>query len=354
LAFAAMKRLRAFLMLVCACSSAHPEAVTDAGTNSPDEAGAPAWEVVLEQLDGAVLSVWGPSATDIYAVGGPRGNSGFSSLVLHYDGAAWKRLAPGGTDTFWWVHGAGAKDVWMVGEHGRITHWDGEHFLDFTSGTTATLFGVWAASPTDAWAVGGTPEAGTTSPNDVLLHWDGTSWSPAPLPQALGRTMFKIWGSASSDLFVVGEAGTIWHRIGTTWMLESNPPLAHGTLLSVFGCSPTDVYAVGGRDVLHSDGKAWTRVDVALMNDVNGVSCGAPGEVVIVGLGGLKQRRIGGAWVDDFGSQPYTDLHGAWVDPVGAMWGVGGNYLGAPMPGVSRKGAVGRCGPGEVSRTVVP
>jgi hypothetical protein len=353
-----MKRalaLSPFLLLALGCSpAAHADPSADAGPDTAAEAGALAWETVIDGLDGAVLSMWGPSEKDIYAVGGPRGNAGFASLVLHYDGSAWKRLAAGGTDTFWWVHGTGATDMWMVGENGRTTHWDGASFTDFPAQTKATLFGVWAAAPDDAWAVGGTPEGGSGAPNAVLLHWDGAAWTPAPQPQALGRTLFKVWGSGAGDVYVVGEAGTIWHRIGTTWTLESNPPIAHGTLLSVFGCSANEVYAVGGRDVLKSDGKAWSKVDVALLNDVNGVSCGKTGDVVIVGLGGMKQRLVGGAWIDDFGSQPYADLHGAWVDPTGAMWGVGGNYLGQPAPGVSRKGVIGRCGLGDVSRVVAP
>jgi hypothetical protein len=309
--------------------------------------------VVLEHLDGALLSVWGTSASDVYAVGGPRGNSPFSALVMHFDGTSWRRLDAKHADTYWWVHGSGPTDVWMTGENGRITHWDGTSFVDFSIQTKATLFGVWAASPTDAWAVGGTPEGAAGAPNDLVLHWDGSSWTPSPLPQVLGRAYFKVWGASADDVYVVGEVGTIWHRSGGAWKLASDPPVAHGTLLTVHGCAADDVYAVGSRDVLHWGGTRWASEGVTLMNDVNGVSC-AGGKAVIVGFGGSKQRKIGGAWEDDFGTKPYADLHGAWIDPEGGMWAAGGSFIASPQPGVTRDGVLAHYGKTPVPMVIAP
>lgn len=313
------------------------------------DGGPPAWQTVYSDkgLAGAVLSAWGTGPDDVLVVGGPLGNSGHEAIAVHFDGTAWTRLAPGGADSFWWVHGSSAKDVWMVGEKGRITHWDGAAFKDEPRLTTATLWGVWAANPTDAWAVGGTPEGGTAAPNDVVLHWDGVAWKPEPLPGApLGRSLNKVWGTSSADLYAVGEAATVWHRKGTTWALETNP--AKSNLLTVHGCSATDVYAVGGQDVIHSDGTTWSKVDISLGNSVNGVTCGPGGEVLIVGFGGLKQRLVDGKWIDEFTSMPYGDLHGAWADGQGALWAAGGDFVSKAAPGVARKAIIGRYGPGQI------
>src|SRR5215831_17671840 len=110
--------------LACACPS-HPSAPPDGG-----DAGEASWQVILQHLDGTLLSVWGPSAKDIYAVGGPRGNTPFKALVMHFDGTQWKRLDPNNDGTYWWVHGSSPTDVWLTGENGRITHWDGTVFVD--------------------------------------------------------------------------------------------------------------------------------------------------------------------------------------------------------------------------------
>jgi hypothetical protein len=331
----------AFVLALAGCPGTHdqPDAAVDAG---------PAWQSVVSGLDGALLSVWGTSPNDVWAVGGPRGTTPFAPIILHYDGSAWTRMSVSGGETYWWVHGSSANDVWFVGENGRITHWDGAKLSEMTSGTKATIFGVWAASPTDAWAVGGTPVAmdGGVVENDVVLHWDGGAWTPAMLPMKLGRSYFKVWGASADDVFVVGEASTIWRRSAGAWTL--GPQLAHGTLLTVHGCSANEVYAVGGRDVLKFDGSAWSAMNVTLTNDVNGVSCGPSGSVVIVGFGGLKQRLVSGAWQDDFGIAPNVDLHGAWSDGS-AYWAVGGDFISNPTPGVRRNGTIARYGAGTVS-----
>jgi hypothetical protein len=347
-----------------ACSPSHTDSGNDAGPDLPDGGAdadanaAPEWTPVLENLDGALLSVWGTSERDIWTVGGPLGNAGFESLVMRFDGTIWRRPKPGGTETFWWVHGTGPNDVWLVGEKGRITHWDGTKLEERTSGTMATLFGVWAAAPDDAWAVGGTPDQ-AMQPNDVVLHWDGTSWKPSILPQLKNVALFKVWGSSKDDIYVVGENGVVWHRKSGTWALEAQG-IAQGRLTTVTGCSAKEIIAVGGRDLLTSDGAAqWKRSDALLTNDVNGVACapsGAPardyGRAVIVGGGSLKLRLVGNEWVSDFGSAPFLDLHGAWVDPTGAFWGVGGKFNESPRPGASRVGVVARFGQGTVPNTI--
>ncbi len=322
---------RALALLLLGCSS-----------EPPAPAPAPRW-TTMRELDRVVLSVWGTSERDVFAVGGALGN-GKPALAMHYDGAEWRELPPAGTETFWWVNGTSSTDVWMVGTNGSIAHWDGKAFELHSSGTTATLWGVWAFAPNDAWAVGGTP-GGAAGPDDVVLHYDGRRWRPEPLPDApLGRSLFKVWGTSSSDLYVVGEAGTIWHRRGTAWTLESKTPLATGTLFTVHGCSATEVYAVGGNDVLRSDGTAWSRVSVDLSSQVNGVSC-ANGAVAIVGFGGSKQRLVAGKWVDEFALEPFVDLHAVWGDPQsGAFFAAGGDWLSAPSPGRARKGVIARYG----------
>lgn len=341
------RHVTAISLVLAACGGPSPPP-------SPADAATASWHAVLHDLPPTLLCVWGVSPTDVFAVGGPRGD-GTTAAILHYDGNAWTNLATGRQNTYWWAHGTSDTDVWAVGEQGAITHWDGTRLTDSTSGTTATLYGVWAAAPNDVWAVGGTPEGGTAKPNDVLLHFDGTRWSPSPLPKTLGRAFFKVWGTSSSNLYVVGELGTIWHRVGTAWSLEADsPPLATGNLTTVNGCSASEVYAVGGRDVLEWDGTGWSRVDVHLQNDVNGVACASPGHVVIVGFGGLKQRLASGVWQDDFMSEPHIDLHGAWADPSGAYWAAGGDFITDPVMGASRRGVIAYYGATAPAGTLNP
>ncbi len=342
--------------LLAANAGCGPQDPTGPGGGGGGGSPAPAWQVVYDgtELGGALLSVWGTGPDEVFTVGGPLGNTGGSAVAYRFDGTSWKDLAPGGDDSFWWVSGTSSTDVWMVGEKGRMTHWDGAALTEYPRVTTATIWGVWAASPTDAWASAGTPGKGTAADNDVVLHWDGKAWSKVPLPGApLGRSLNKIWGTSSDDLYAVGEFATVWHKKGAEWKLESDPPVAKSTLLTVFGCSASDVYAVGGSDVIHSDGKGWSKVSVSLSNVVNGVTCGASGEVLLVGFGGLKQRLASGAWVDEFDKDPTGDLHGSWNDGHGAFWAAGGDFVSKPVAGKARRATLARWGAGKMS-TITP
>lgn len=354
-----MKRLLPLpiALLLLGCPEHSPTELQPPDASVPDaDAGPPAaaWAPVLENLDGALLSIWGSSKTDVWTVGGALGN-GFPSLAIRFDGTTWKTQNVGGTETYWWVHGSSATDVWLVGEKGRVTHWDGTKFEERSASTTATLFGVLALAPNDVWSVGGLPET-PDGPNDLVLHWDGSAWKPETLPTPTKSALFKVWGTADDDLYVVGENGVIWHRTSGGWAREGEG-LATGRLTTVYGCAGK-IWVVGGRDLLVKENGAWAKsaIDPLLVvNDLNGVSCHANatkfGEAVVVGGGSLKLRRVNDAWQTDFGSKPFTDLHGSWTDETGAFWGVGGNFNATPKDGASRLGVVARYADDSVPST---
>jgi len=68
------------------------------------------------------------------------------------------------------------------------------------------LIGVWGTSATDVFAVG---DAGT------IVRYDGVAWKP----MTSGTTGFltRVWGSSATNVFAVGEAGTILHYDGVAW-----------------------------------------------------------------------------------------------------------------------------------------
>src|SRR6266550_1543677 len=88
-----------------------------------------------------------------------------------------------------------------------------------SSGTTQHLNGIWGTSATDVWAVG---DAGT------ILHYNGTSWSS--VPSGTFQFLDGVWGSSASDVWAVGDNGTILHFNGTTWSSA-----AVGTTLNLLG-----------------------------------------------------------------------------------------------------------------------
>ena len=98
--------------------------------------------------------------------------------------------------------------------------------------TGDAMRGIWGSASNNVYAVG---NAGT------LMRYNGTSWSLAS--QRLGEdVMWDVWGNTDTDIWAVGDNGAIWHYDGS-WS-ESNS----GTdkrLRGVFGLNANNVYAVG-------------------------------------------------------------------------------------------------------------
>jgi hypothetical protein len=194
------------------------------------------------------------------------------------------------------------------------------------------------------WAVGGNP--GKLS---VIVHYDGSAWAPAVGAPQTGGALFKVWGSAANDVFVVGQGATILHFDGAAWTKMDAGVPANTTLFTVAGRARDDVYAVGGLGVayaLHYDGQGWSKVaglDLANASGLTGVAVSAGGDVAMSGFAGAKLRGHGGVWTDDSRLAPSDDLHAAWLDGPAEIFLVGGNYN--TPPGIKRVGVIARYGP---------
>ncbi|MEN0063132.1 MAG: vanadium-dependent haloperoxidase [Myxococcota bacterium] len=107
-----------------------------------------------------IFGLWGPSSSDVWAVGGFAGRAAF---VWRYDGTAWTEVdlpddiptTPAGElPSLFKVWGRSANDVWIVGGLGTVLHWNGEVLSVVPSGTTADLFTV-TGNDDEVVAVGG-------------------------------------------------------------------------------------------------------------------------------------------------------------------------------------------------------
>jgi hypothetical protein len=74
------------------------------------------------------------------------------------------------------------------------------------SGAIEHLRGVWGSSASNVFAVG---DAGT------ILHYDGSGWTA--MTSGTSVDLADVWGAAHDDVFVTGDAGTILHYDGDGW-----------------------------------------------------------------------------------------------------------------------------------------
>ncbi|MSP92315.1 MAG: hypothetical protein EXR79_11010 [Myxococcales bacterium] len=322
----------------------------------PTETPSPkSWAMTFEELPGALFSVWGTSAADVWLVGETWKKDAAGKVdptgeptVLHYDGKGWQRLHPGGSGTLWWVTGLG-DDVWMAGSKGLILRYRRSTgaFEKPATPSGDQLFGIFPLAPDDVWAVGGV--AGCSGESGALLwHWDGKAWSVESRVDAGAQDKvacwFKVWARSKTDAFVVGNSGHAVRWDGKTWKALSTG--VERTLFTVHG-NATLAVAVGGFGtgalVESSGAAAFVPIPKKpALPQLNGVWVPATGDAFAAGIGGAIWRRQAGTW-KEVSEAPLAarEYHSVYVDPDGGVWAVGGQISAPPFVG----GQLGHYGP---------
>ncbi|MBL8945639.1 MAG: hypothetical protein JNK45_20920 [Myxococcales bacterium] len=302
------------------------------GCDSGEETTGDAWQRVHAELPGALLSVWGTSATDVWTVGADARN-GAGPQVLHFDGEAWTRHDTGLTQgDLWWVFGFADGPIYMGGDGGVIVRRDGDTFTVMDTPSTGTIYGIWGASPDDLWAVGGESDAS----GGFAWRLVGDAWVPeASLPADVptNAAIWKAFGTAANDVWLVGSNGVALHWDGTA--LSTGDTGVGSSLFTVY--TKDGLYAaVGGLAtgiIVEGDGTTWRNVtpEPPPMG-LAGVSLGDDGLGLAVGMSGSVYVRDAGGWApEDPGLLVRENLHGAWVDDDGGLWAVGGQTLTPPL-----------------------
>ena len=150
----------------------------------------------------------------------------------------------------WGTGNTGAYTLYAVGTQGpsastigKVWRSDGGNFIAQTSGTTSPLYGFFGAGASDLYAVGD---------DGVILHSIGNgAWTP----QTSGVTspIDGIGGVSADEIYAVGDSGVLLHKYeaaSTTWVKETLP-VAVGSrgIYGVFA-STTEVYAVGAAGLI--------------------------------------------------------------------------------------------------------
>jgi hypothetical protein len=172
------------------------------------------------------------------------------------------------------------------------------------------LNGVWGISATDVFAVG---DAGT------ILHYDGTDWSA--MSSGTTASLNGVWGSSAADVFAIGDDGTILHYDGTSWSaMTSNTAW---TLFGVWGSSASDVFAVGGSGtIVHYDGTSWSDITSGTTEWLFGVWGSSSTNVFAVGTGGAILHYDGTDWsIMSSGTMDY--LNSVWGSSATDVFAVG-------------------------------
>lgn len=239
---------------------------------------------------GTLYSVYGRSATDVFAGGG-------SGVLIHFNGTTWSDagaalstsvsvlgLWAGGPNDDVWAVGGNSTPTYLIAQHDSMVFPTGAHW-DSSLGNGAPYNAVWADG------LGKVFEVGTEDQNRMTTTNDNHNFSAWIMSPSTSQTIYGIFGVSSSLLYAVGTNGVVWRidasgAIGTT--KETLSPAATPTLYGISG-TPGSLWAVGtNNSIYHSTGDGnWilqTNVPTpANFTTFRGVFARGPNDVYVVG-----------------------------------------------------------------------
>jgi hypothetical protein len=218
------------------------------------------WRIdTLGQPGNFLYDVWGLNENCVYAVGGvtlPEGRSG----VIKWDGEKWNPL-PSFEGTKVGIFGFAENDFWVVtgDTYGKAAHWNGSVWEEYSFypppvDTVWGLRSVWGSSPSDVWAVG---DFGT------IIHWDGVEWRK--VNAGITTPITDVWGTFANETYLICydniTTGTsaIYKYDGSVWQKMSTIGVFNYGGSTVWK-SPGGKLLAGGRSLLEFAGNSYQEI----------------------------------------------------------------------------------------------
>jgi hypothetical protein len=279
-----------------------------------------AWEVVLDRPYPLLplRDLWGSSDHDIFAVGD-------GGTILHYDGHGWSQI-PSGTDchlrSLW---GTSSRDLFAAGGGGTILHYDGSTWSTLFADPSLNFFGIWASSSSDIYCIGMTNTWGDDGMVSRVYHYDGSACRPVAEATGDFAELRSIWASSSTDIYAVGEGdpdGTMLHYDGVTW---TQAPLPVRFVMAIWGSSSRDVFVVGGEErndehspgsyLTHFDGTEWRSEATNLVRYCDFSNVGGSSAKDVYFLGGGLDHFNGSSFDASVGIGGEYPMQDFWASP---------------------------------------
>lgn len=258
---------------------------------------------------GSIFSFWAFSPSNVVATDG-------SGNVLGYDGATWTLTHTLPTVQVGFIWADSPSNIYLSGYNGQsLTYrYDGSTWK--TDGSPMPgLNDVWGTSATNMYVVG---NSGT------ILHNTGGGWFGEPTGISTPHFVSGIWGSSSSDIWAVGNFGSsILRRNATNW--SPVPKATSRTLRAIWGASANAVFAVGDSGTIEKfDGTTWTAQTSGTPNFLMAVSGSSASDVWAVGDAGTLLHYDGTAWSDAGAGVTQSTWHfnDVWAASASDVWAI--------------------------------
>jgi hypothetical protein len=228
----------------------------------------------FHSADGGTISgpvdfsaVYGFGSNDVYAVGeriytNPNAPPNFldSSLIIHYDGQAWREVQISRSRGLATVWGAISGDIWAGGYYGGLYHISYGQCQKMFLDTTISFGSMFGFSSSDIYATCGRildKDSQRDSSQYLLMHYNGTNWVkidsfyefPGFYNEHFG---FNLWAT-STNLFSVSQS--VYKMAGNSWkvLLNTGYPF-----YAIYGSGENSIFATGfSNQIYHYNGTDW-------------------------------------------------------------------------------------------------
>lgn len=170
--------------------------------------------------------------------------------------------------------------------------------------------------------------------NGNATYWVGHADDTESL--VISEILQGIWGNSATDIYVVGDSGTVMRDSDLGWDISSSGATKQS--LKDVWCSTGNVWAVGDSysvggtayyTIIHStdNGTFWEDGDGGITGGVNlkGIWGSSASNIFAVGASGRILRYNGSAWAVQ--TTPRTEtLNGVWGSSATDIWAVGNSY----------------------------
>lgn len=200
-------------------------------------------------------------------------------------------------------------------------------------GVDAEPLALPAGTPRLNWAFGfSASEVWMVGQGGTVLRYDGSGFTLEPTPTE--EELWGIWGASPDELWAVGGRGraegqaTLLRRSGGVWEAVELPDLERpgvNAFFKVWGSAANDVIVVGQRGaLLRYDGASWTEIGIGTAQDLVAVWGLGPNDVTVVGGrgNGVAAHWDGADWTLHE-LAPAPGLNGVWYDAPGDVWVAG-------------------------------
>jgi len=263
-------------------------------------------------------SIWGTSSKNLFAVGF---NDDYRRKMYHFDGVSWTpvklSVAEGGfiniINGLSTVYGFSENNIFAVGsryydsptgtgyvDSSLIIHYDGSAWKESLVGRGAWLNVIWGADPNNVWAMGGIGSvfffnglewtkirmqddiqfhaiSGTSKDNifslaikldvmpydsimSILFHYDGYAWKEIDSGYEFSRNFYRtsVWSLDENNIFITGYG--IYKKTGNDW----EKIFDNGQLYSkIKGTSERNMFVVY-ESVQHYNGTNWAELTMPI------------------------------------------------------------------------------------------